>query len=124
MALLYKDNPECNINLSLLRQSGDIDVCVKGGFNVVNAFVQKTRPTDDIAYHRFYYNMYPDTEVELHHCPTLMRNLFDDRRLQRWYDSFGADTFFMTGKGLPYLLLILIAYSFLPISIGIFFLKE
>lgn len=99
VALLYKDNPECNINLSLLRQSGDIDVWVKGGFNVVNAFVQKTRPTDDIAYHRFHYNMYPDTEVELHHRPTLMRNLFDDRRLQRWCDSFGADTFFMTDKG-------------------------
>lgn len=82
-----------------LRQSGDIDVWVKGGFDVVNAFVQKTRPTDDIAYHRFHYNMYADTEVELHHRPTLMRNLFDDKRLQQWCDSFGADTFVMTDKG-------------------------
>lgn len=83
----------------MLRQSGDIDVWVKGGFDVVNDFVQRTRPTDDIAYHRFHYNMYADTEVELHHRPTLMRNLFDDRRLQRWCDSFGADTFVMTDKG-------------------------
>ena len=81
-----------------LRQSGDIDVWVKGGFDVVNNFVQKTRPTDDIAYHRFHYNMYPDTEVELHHRPTLMRNLFDDRRLQKWCDSFGAETFAATTK--------------------------
>lgn len=88
-----------NNSLGMLRQSGDIDVWVKGGFDVVNDFVQKTRPTDDVAYHRFHYNMYPDTEVELHHRPTLMRNLFDDRRLQRWCDSFGADTFVMTEKG-------------------------
>ena len=88
-----------NNSLGMLRQSGDIDVWVKGGFDVVNDFVQKTRPTDDIAYHRFHYDMYADTEVELHHRPTLMRNLFDDRRLQQWCDSFGADTFVMTEKG-------------------------
>lgn len=88
-----------NYSLGMLRQSGDIDVWVKGGFDVVNDFVQKTRPTDDVAYHRFHYDMYNDTEVELHHRPTLMRNLFDDRRLQRWCDSFGADTFVMTDKG-------------------------
>ena len=88
-----------NETLGMLRQSGDVDVWVKGGFDVVNDFVQNTQPTNDIAYHRFHYNMYADTEVELHHRPTLMRNLFDDRRLQRWCDSFGADTFVMTGKG-------------------------
>ena len=88
-----------NETLGILRQSGDIDVWVKGGFDVVNDFVQKTKPTKDIAYHRFHYNMYADTEVELHHRPTLMRNLFDDRRLQRWCDSFGADSFVMTDKG-------------------------
>ena len=103
IALLYNLNVDLNndktINLSLLRQSGDIDVWVKGGFDMVNDYVQKTRPTDDIAYHRFHYNMYADTEVELHHRPTLMRNLFDDKRLQHWCDSFGADTFVMTDKG-------------------------
>ena len=85
--------------LGLLRQSGDIDVWVKGGFEVVNEFVQKTKPTKDIAYHRFHYDVYADTEVELHHRPTLMRNLIDDRRLQQWCNSFGADTFAMTAKG-------------------------
>lgn len=82
-----------------LRQSGDIDVWVKGGFDVVHDFVQKTRPTNDIAYHRFHYDLFADTEVELHHRPTLMRNLFDNRRLQQWCDSFGADSFIMTEKG-------------------------
>ena len=96
VADLYESTNE---TLGMLRQSGDIDVWVKGGFDVVNDFVQKTQPTKDIAYHRFHYNMYADTEVELHHRPTLMRNLFDDRRLQRWCDSFGADSFVMTDKG-------------------------
>lgn len=81
------------IDLRGLRQSGDIDVWVKGGFDVVNDFVQKTCPSKDIAYHRFHYNMFEDTEVELHHRPTLMRNLFDNRKLQKWCDSFGADSF-------------------------------
>lgn len=66
---------------------------VKGGFDVVNDFVQRTCPSKDIAYHRFHYNMFEDTEVELHHRPTLMRNLFDNRKLQKWCDSFGADSF-------------------------------
>lgn len=86
-------------SLANLRQSGDIDVWVKGGFNVVNSFVQQSVPSDEIAYHRFHYNIYKDTEVELHHRPTLMRNLVDDRRLQKWCNSFGGDTFLMTDKG-------------------------
>ena len=41
--------------LSQLRQSGDIDVWVKGGFDTVNEYIQRTMPSDDIAYHRFHY---------------------------------------------------------------------
>lgn len=92
MALLYG-------SLADLRQSGDIDVWVKGGFGAVNRFVQSTLPTTDIAYHRFHYNIYPDTEVELHHRPTLMRNLRDDRKLQHWCDSFAPESFVVTEKG-------------------------
>lgn len=87
-------------SLATLRQSGDIDIWVKGGYRKVCDFVQKTIPTDDVAYHRFHYDAFEDTEVELHHRPTLMRNLFDDRRLERWYDSFGADSFvYLEDKG-------------------------
>lgn len=79
--------------LASLRQSGDIDVWVLGGYRKVCDFVQSTFPTDDVAYHRFHYNMFKDLEVELHHRPTLMRNLIDDRKLARWYNGFGADRF-------------------------------
>lgn len=79
--------------LASLRQSGDIDIWVKGGYQTVCDYVQKTIPTDDLAYHRFHYHYFEDTEVELHHRPTLMRNLIDDRKLAKWYESFGAESF-------------------------------
>ena len=71
--------------LASLRQSGDIDIWVKGGFQTVCDYVQRTAPTDDVAYHRFHYPIFKDTEVELHFRPTLMRNLLDDRKLAKWY---------------------------------------
>ena len=93
IAQLYADN------LRGLRQSGDIDVWVKGGFEKVNEFVQRTAPTDDLAYHRFHYEVFPDTEVELHFRPTLMRNLFDNRKLQKWCDSILPSEFVKTNLG-------------------------
>lgn len=86
--------------LAPYRQSGDIDIWVKGGYQKVCEYVQRTLPTEDLAYHRFHYAYLGDTEVELHHRPTLMRNLIDDRKLSRWYNSFGADSFvYLEDKG-------------------------
>ena len=86
--------------LAILRQSGDIDIWVKGGYQTVCDYVQQTHPTNDVAYHRFHYEYFEDIEVELHHKPTLMRNLLDDRKLARWYNSFGADSFvYLKDKG-------------------------
>lgn len=86
--------------LTPFRQSGDIDIWVKGGYQKVCNYVQRTRPTDDVAYHRFHYDFFEKTEVELHHRPTLMRNLFDDRKLARWYNGFEANSFiYLEDKG-------------------------
>ena len=86
--------------LAPYRQSGDIDIWVKGGYKKVCEYVQRTLPTKDLAYHRFHYDYFDDTEVELHHRPTLMRNLLDDRKLTKWYESFGADSFvYLEDKG-------------------------
>ena len=94
IATLYGDE------LGELRQSGDIDIWVKGGYQTVCDYAQRARPTDDLAYHRFHYDYFDDTEVELHHRPTLMRNLLDDRKLARWYNSFDADSFvYLEDKG-------------------------
>lgn len=98
------DNENHNHNgggaLGAYRQSGDIDIWVKGGYQTVCDYVQRTHPTEDVAYHRFHYDYFKDTEVELHHRPTLMRNLLDDRKLAKWYNTFGADSFvYLKDKG-------------------------
>ena len=86
--------------LAPYRQSGDIDVWVKCEYQIICDYIQRTHPTDDVAYHRFHYNYFDDTEVELHHRPTLMRNLFDDRKLTRWYESYGQESFiYLKEKG-------------------------
>lgn len=86
--------------LAPYRQSGDIDIWVKGGYITVCDYVQHTLPTDDLAYHRFHYNFFEDTEVELHHRPTLMRNLLDDRKLAKWYNGFSVESFvYLEDKG-------------------------
>lgn len=91
---------ETTERLGTLRQSGDIDIWVKGGYNKVCDYIQRTHPTDDVAYHRFHYDYFEDTEVELHHRPTLMRNLLDDRKLAKWYNSFGPENFvYLENKG-------------------------
>lgn len=79
--------------LASFRQSGDIDIWVKGGYNIVCDYVQRKAPTIDLAYHRFHFDLFEDSEVELHFRPTLMRNLLDDRLLAQWYNSFGTDSF-------------------------------
>lgn len=90
-----------SFQLGALRQSGDIDIWVLGGYQKVCDYVQRTAPTDDVAYHRFHYPIFEDTEVELHFRPTLMRNLFDDRKLAKWYKSFGAESFvYLEEKGI------------------------
>ena len=93
IATLYGD-------LANLRQSGDIDIWVKGGYQKVCKYVHSTQPTDDLAYHRFHYDTFEDTEVELHHRPTLMRNLLADKKLSKWYNSFDFNKFtYLEEKG-------------------------
>lgn len=85
--------------LSSFRQSGDIDIWVRGGFDVVNTYVQETYPSTDVAYHRFHYDVFEETEVEMHFRPTLMRNLIDNYKLQKWCESFQPEKFIQTDKG-------------------------
>ncbi len=77
--------------LASLRQSGDIDVWILGGYQTVCDYVQETIPTDDFTYHHFHYTYYEDIQVELHHRPTILRNLIRDRKLAEWYNGFTAE---------------------------------
>lgn len=82
-AALYHDS------LRLLRQSGDIDIFLDGGFEKVNAFVQRTFPTNEINELEIHYHCLSDTEVEIHYRPIIMRNPFKNRKLQRFFAEEG-----------------------------------
>lgn len=80
-ALLYGEE------LSLLRSPGDIDVWVEGGFTKVNDYVQKIAPTTHVSEKDIIFNVFSDTEVEVHYRPYIMRNPYRNRQLQKFFAS-------------------------------------
>lgn len=74
-------------SLPLLRQSGDIDIYLEGGFEKVNAFVQRTCPTKEINELEIHYHCLSDTEVEIHYRPFILRNPIKNARLQRFFNE-------------------------------------
>lgn len=91
VATYYKTKK--GVSLADLRQSGDIDMWVKGGYDTVCGYVQKTHPSKDLSYHRFHYDVFDDVEVEIHHRPSMMNNPFHNKKLQRWADELTPEQF-------------------------------
>lgn len=73
--------------LSSLRQSGDIDVWVKGGFNSVKALAKKMNQHVKATEQHVDLSFFKDAEVEVHFIPTMLRNPFANRRLQKWINE-------------------------------------
>ena len=69
-------------NLLGLRQSGDIDIWMDGGFDKVNAWVQKISPTNVVNQHHVALNVFEDTEVEAHYHPINMTNPWRQKHLK------------------------------------------
>lgn len=76
-ALLY---PE-----PLLRQSGDIDVWVKGGHRRLVRYVRSRFPETPARYHHIDFPVFNDIPVEIHFMPSWMNNPSDNRKLQKWF---------------------------------------
>ncbi len=86
--------------LEKLRQNGDIDVWIKGGFEVVNDYVQRHHPTTDVTIRHFHYDVFDDIPVELHFRVAMFRNLIVDKKLSKWLRSFDkVDFVFLEDKG-------------------------
>lgn len=75
----------------LLRQSGDIDLWVEGGYEKIAAYVQKTAPTKDINQHHANFSVFQDTEVELHFYPLQLNNPLKQKVMNRFCDKVFAD---------------------------------
>ena len=69
----------------MLRQSGDIDIYLEGGFEKVYDYVQRTCPTKEVNELEIHYHILKDTEVEIHYCPFIMRNPIKNARLQKFF---------------------------------------
>ncbi len=73
--------------LSLLRQSGDIDLWVDGGMK--NAMIWASTNYGDVAfdYINAHIPMFKESEVELHWRVRSMSNPIQNRRLQKWMEE-------------------------------------
>ena len=59
-------------DLSSLRQPGDIDIYLEGGYDRVMEYVNKTFPTKEVNELEIHYHCFKDTEVEIHYLPFVM----------------------------------------------------
>ena len=59
-------------DLSTLRQPGDIDIYLEGGYDRVMEYVNKTFPTKEVNELEIHYHCFKDTEVEIHYLPFVM----------------------------------------------------
>ena len=71
--------------LGTLRQPGDIDTWVGGGFERVLHYVQGISPTDEVNEQHVHLDVFRDTEVEVHFTPSRLANRWRDRVLQQWF---------------------------------------
>lgn len=82
-ALYYSD-------LCYLRQCGDIDIYLEGGYDKVMEYVNTTFPTREVNELEIHYHCFNDVDVEIHYKPFI----FDgpkDKILQRFFKECAED---------------------------------
>ena len=72
-------------DLSLLRQSGDIDLYVDCGMERALEYVQKVAPTNEVNHKHVQLHCFEDTEVELHYIPAELHCPWQNRHLQAFF---------------------------------------
>lgn len=87
IAAVYKEN------LASLRQSGDIDVWVKGGLNSINTLAGKLNQRIRVTEQHADFTFFDDAEVEVHFIPSMLRNPLTDERLQCWFKKLEDEQF-------------------------------
>lgn len=80
-------------DLSALRQSGDIDVFLEGGLEKILAYAKSIGKTDGVNELEMHVDVFPDTEVEFHYRPMVLRDPIKNRRLQQYFDEFAVVQF-------------------------------
>lgn len=86
VARLYDKEQEA---LGLLRQSGDIDMWMLADVDTAIRWAKDTGTMYYFDYHHADLSFFTDAEIELHYRPSISRNLWRNRRLQRWFKDEG-----------------------------------
>lgn len=76
-----------------VRSSGDIDLQVKGGRDLVAQYVKKRFPHTKTAYQHVDYPIFKQVSVEVHYLPAYLNNPVYNRRLKRWFDDHSDDMY-------------------------------
>ena len=82
----YEENAD-KIDISLLRQSGDIDVWVNGGLEKIMKWVTMIAPTQKVNGHHIQFNYFKNVDIELHYLPFVLHNPKKNRILQEYFAS-------------------------------------
>ena len=89
-----------------LRQSGDIDVLMwKDGLTQKENREEVVKYAKSIdcnahdAEHHIAMEMFPNTEVEMHFCPSYLCNPFANKRMQKWFYDYDKSQFVETKLG-------------------------
>lgn len=75
------------------RSSGDIDLQVRGGRDLVVQYVKKRFPHTKTAYQHVDFPIFEDVEVEVHYLPVYMNNPVYNWRLMRWFENHGDEMY-------------------------------
>lgn len=82
-----------NDDLSLLRQSGDIDVWVKGGLDSIKVLSGKLKQKMRVTEQHTDFTFFDDADVEVHFIPSMLRNPLTNEHLQKWFKRMADKQF-------------------------------
>lgn len=76
-----------------LRQSGDIDIWVEGGYKKVMGFLKGHFDVNKVVYHHCDAHILKGINVEVHFMPSWMNSRCADRRLQKYFEAMAPEQF-------------------------------
>ncbi|MBQ0030433.1 MAG: nucleotidyltransferase family protein [Bacteroidales bacterium] len=85
VAALYRsEEPNPETDLSLLRQSGDIDIWLDSTQDETLHYVMKICPTDDFDEKHIHFHCFKNTDVEVHWIPVKWENPISNRIIKKY----------------------------------------
>ncbi|MDY3965029.1 MAG: nucleotidyltransferase family protein [Prevotella sp.] len=78
-------------DLSMLRQSGDIDAWLTGSRKKIKKYISERYQIGETIYNHAHVHIFNDTEVEVHFTPSWLYSFQKNNILQKWFSTFKED---------------------------------